>query len=58
MQRTFIIGDKWLYLKLYTGLKTADTLISALIGSLSSNFIDDNLADKWFFCATMTHNFI
>ncbi len=49
MQRTFIIGDKWLYLKLYTGLKTADTLISALIGSLSSNFIDDNLADKWFF---------
>jgi thiopeptide-type bacteriocin biosynthesis protein len=49
MQRTFIIGDKWLYLKLYTGLKTADTLITALIGSLSSNFIDDNLAEKWFF---------
>jgi len=49
MQRTFIIGDKWLYLKLYTGLKTADTLITALIGSLSSSFIDDNLAEKWFF---------
>lgn len=49
MQRTFIIGDKWLYLKLYTGLKTADAIIAELIGSLSSNFIDDNLAEKWFF---------
>ncbi len=49
MQRTFIIGDKWLYLKLYTGLKTADAIIAELIGSLSNSLIAQGLADKWFF---------
>lgn len=49
MQRTFIIGDKWLYYKLYTGLKTADLIITEVVGRLSMKFTSEGVCDKWFF---------
>jgi thiopeptide-type bacteriocin biosynthesis protein len=49
MQRTFIIGDKWLYYKLYTGLKTADSIITEVVGELSTKFTAEGVCDKWFF---------
>jgi len=49
MQRNFIIGDKWLYYKLYTGLKTADSIITEVVGKLSTKFMAEGVCDKWFF---------
>lgn len=49
MQSIFTIGDKWLYYKLYTGLKTADTIITEVVGKLSTTFVVESDSDKWFF---------
>lgn len=49
MQRNFIIGDKWLYYKLYTGLKTADSIITEVVGELSTKFTAEGVCDKWLF---------
>ena len=48
-QRTFIIGDEWLYFKIYTGYKTADTILTDTIFPLSQYFIKENWIDHWFF---------
>jgi len=48
-KRTFIIGDEWLYFKVYTGYKTADTLLTDTIYPLSQYFLKENLVDHWFF---------
>jgi thiopeptide-type bacteriocin biosynthesis protein len=47
--RTFIPGSKWLYFKLYTGHKTADSILSNAISPIINNFKKQNLIDKWFF---------
>ena len=49
MKRTFIIGDEWLYFKVYTGFKTADTILTDTIFPLSQNFLQEKLIDHWFF---------
>ncbi|MEZ5196410.1 MAG: thiopeptide-type bacteriocin biosynthesis protein [Bacteroidales bacterium] len=49
MQRTFIIGDKWLYYKIYSGVKTADLILTDIILPVSSKLVNDKLIDKWFF---------
>jgi thiopeptide-type bacteriocin biosynthesis protein len=48
-KRTFIPGDKWLYFKVYTGFKTADTILTDSIFPLSQYFIKENWIDHWFF---------
>jgi len=48
-KRTFIIGDEWLYFKVYTGFKTADTLLTDTIFPLSQYFLQEKLIDHWFF---------
>jgi len=48
-KRTFILGDEWLYYKIYTGYKTADTLLTDTIYPLSQFFLKEKLIDKWFF---------
>ena len=48
-KRTFIIGDEWLYFKIYTGYKTADTILTDTIFPLSQYFIKENWIDHWFF---------
>jgi len=48
-KRTFIIGDEWLYFKIYTGYKTADTILTDVIYPLARYFLKENLIDHWFF---------
>jgi thiopeptide-type bacteriocin biosynthesis protein len=48
-KRTFILGDEWLYFKVYTGYKTADTILTDTIYPLSQFFLKEKLIDRWFF---------
>ena len=47
--RTFIIGSEWLYFKVYTGYKTADTILADTIYPLTQYLTKENLIDRWFF---------
>lgn len=49
MKRNFSIGSEWLYYKIYCGYKTADDLLTDVIGPLSEMFVKNNVIDKWFF---------
>jgi hypothetical protein len=49
VQRTFVIGDKWLYYKIYCGVKTADMLLLEVIKSLTEQLIEEKIIDRWFF---------
>lgn len=49
MKRTFILGDEWLYYKLYCGKRVADTLLVDCIKPLTKKLLSDHLIDKWFF---------
>ena len=48
-QRTFILGDSWLYYKLYTGHKTADHVITDCLFPLAEKLRSQGLIEKWFF---------
>jgi len=49
MVRKFIPGTEWLYLKIYTGVKTSDVLLEEAILPLVTCFLNNNLINKWFF---------
>ena len=49
IQRKFILGEEWLYYKLYCGPRTADHLLSALILPLTEKLLSENLIAQWFF---------
>lgn len=49
IQRKFIIGSEWIYLKIYTGERTADRMISTTIAQLVDTIFEKSLSDKWFY---------
>jgi len=49
VQRNFIVGDNWLYYKIYTGSKTSDTILTDIIKPISEQLLRDNIIDRWFF---------
>jgi thiopeptide-type bacteriocin biosynthesis protein len=49
LQKNFIIGGKWLYYKIYCGVKTADTLLLDVFKPLSEELFKQKVIDKWFF---------
>lgn len=49
LQRSFILGDEWLYFKIYTGYKTSETLIREAISPLINQLFNEQIIDKWFF---------
>jgi thiopeptide-type bacteriocin biosynthesis protein len=49
MQRIFIPGDEWLYIKLYSGEKTIDDILIKLIGPIVKELKDRKCLKKWFF---------
>ncbi|MBL1221776.1 thiopeptide-type bacteriocin biosynthesis protein [Chryseobacterium sp. L7] len=49
MKRKFIPGTEWLYLKIYTGIKTADIILEEAITSLTEALQDRKLISEWFF---------
>jgi thiopeptide-type bacteriocin biosynthesis protein len=49
VQRRFLPGSEWLYLKLYTGRATADALIRDYLAPAVKSAIEQELASLWFF---------
>lgn len=49
IQRSFILGDEWCYFKIYTGFKTADTILTDCIYPLAVTLETNHIIDKWFF---------
>jgi lantibiotic biosynthesis protein len=49
IQRNFSIGSEWIYVKLYSGAKIADTILTSAIKPLVGNLLAQQLIDKWFF---------
>ena len=49
MQKNFILGDEWLYYKIYTGAKTADNILIDVIKPIAQTLFDEQVIDKWFF---------
>ncbi|NCO62700.1 MAG: hypothetical protein GW849_02340 [Flavobacteriia bacterium] len=49
VQRKFIVGDKWIYYKIYCGAKTSDYMLTEVIKPIIKNLIENNIISKWFF---------
>lgn len=47
--RRFLPGDEWLYVKLYTGTATADTLLRDYLAPVIEQAIARGIASSWFF---------
>jgi thiopeptide-type bacteriocin biosynthesis protein len=48
-RRKFIPGSEWLYLKIYTGVKTADLILEEAIQYLVEYLQENSYISKWFF---------
>lgn len=55
LKRMFSTGDKWLYFKIYTGNKTADKILTAVIKPLAAALSEDGTIEKWFFIRYNEH---
>jgi len=49
VKRSFLPGNQWLYLKIYTGVKTADIILEEVIDPLTISLLDDKSISQWFF---------
>ncbi|CAL2105704.1 lantibiotic biosynthesis protein [Tenacibaculum sp. 190524A02b] len=49
MKRNFIVGDEWVYYKVYSGVKTSDKILLNIIKPVANQLLSKNLIDKWFF---------
>lgn len=49
IQRNFILGDSWLYYKIYTGPKTSDVVLIDIIKRAVESLKSKKIVDKWFF---------
>ncbi|WP_348811981.1 thiopeptide-type bacteriocin biosynthesis protein [Flavobacterium maritimum] len=49
MQRDFCLGSEWLYYKIYTGVRTADTVLLEKLYPVILDLKERNLISKWFF---------
>lgn len=47
--RKFSHGSEWMYLKIYCGVKTSDTILQEAITPLVAKLKKQNLIQKWFF---------
>ncbi|GAE66019.1 lantibiotic dehydratase [Chryseobacterium indologenes] len=48
-QRQFFPGSEWLYIKIYTGVKTADIILEEAIAFFIEDLQKNNHISKWFF---------
>ncbi|MFD2033384.1 lantibiotic dehydratase [Belliella marina] len=55
IKREFSVGEEWLYFKIYTGNKTADTILTEVLKPLVTEFLDKGLIEKWFFLRYNEH---
>lgn len=49
VQRKFLLGDEWLYYKLYCGISSADAILLEHVQPLIRVLKDKSYIDKWFF---------
>lgn len=49
IKRSYILGEEWLYYKLYCGVKTSDILLLDLVHPLIHELITAKLINRWFF---------
>lgn len=49
IKRTFLLGEEWLYYKIYCGVRTADRVLVELIMPLIEKLLDDHYISAWFF---------
>jgi thiopeptide-type bacteriocin biosynthesis protein len=49
VQKTFVVGDEWLYYKIYCGVKTADILLLEIIKPVTAALLKEGIINKWFF---------
>lgn len=49
VQRSFFIGDEWLYYKVYIGIRTADVMLSQNIKPIMNALLKGGFIKKWFF---------
>lgn len=49
IKRKFAPGSEWLYLKIYTGIVSADTILVKAITPLINYLVKENIISKWFF---------
>ena len=47
--KSFIPGSEWVYFKLYTGTKTADSILKNELYVFVTEMLQTNIIDKWFF---------
>ncbi|GGX07884.1 thiopeptide-type bacteriocin biosynthesis protein [Aquimarina muelleri] len=49
IKRTFILGDEWLYYKIYCGARTSDTILIEAIKPVVEQLLEKESIDSWFF---------
>lgn len=49
LKRTYIPGSEWFYVKIYTGIKSADKILINNISPIIHQLIKENIIEKWFF---------
>lgn len=49
IQRDYILGDEWIYYKIYTGQSTSDKILIDIIAPISQSLLREKIIDKWFF---------
>lgn len=47
--RNFILGDKWIYIKMYCGVQTSDSILIECIHPIIKEHLNNSLIEKWFF---------
>jgi thiopeptide-type bacteriocin biosynthesis protein len=45
----FLLGSEWLYYKIYSGVKTADYILTEKLKPIAEYLIEKGYIDKWFF---------
>jgi thiopeptide-type bacteriocin biosynthesis protein len=49
IQRSFLPGSEWLFVKLYLGASTADSVLREIVGPIAREALASTAADSWFF---------
>lgn len=49
VKRSFMLGDEWIYLKIYTGTKIADDIIAEYLHEIINRCFENQFIDHWFF---------
>ncbi|WP_313092831.1 lantibiotic dehydratase [Chryseobacterium flavum] len=48
-KRVFAPGSEWLYLKIYSGSKNVEDLLTEVIADFAAELVQEKIIDKWFF---------